>query len=249
MGSRCARCSRTRISAPSSARSCSSTTPDRRSSRRRRQRRGVGEHPHRGFETVTIVYAGEVEHRDSSGGGGRIGPGDVQWMTAAGGLVHEEFHGHAFARRGGPFEMVQLWVNLPAKDKWSPPRYQAITRRRHPDRGPARHGEPRARHRRRARRREGAGADLHADPRLGPAARRRHAGRSRGAGGLHDAARGAARVAARQRFRREHRRRRSRRCSTAPARASASIAPNRRPRCCSAASRSTSRSSARVRLS
>ncbi len=90
-------------------------------------RRGVGEHPHRGFETVTIVYAGEVEHRDSSGGGGRIGPGDVQWMTAAGGLVHEEFHGHAFARRGGPFEMVQLWVNLPAKDKRSPPRYQAIT--------------------------------------------------------------------------------------------------------------------------
>ena len=80
-------------------------------------RRGVGEHPHRGFETVTIVYEGEVEHRDSSGGGGRIGPGDVQWMTAAAGLVHEEFHGAEFARRGGAFEMVQLWVNLPAKDK------------------------------------------------------------------------------------------------------------------------------------
>jgi quercetin 2,3-dioxygenase len=90
------------------------------------ERRGVGEHPHRGFETVTIVYEGEVEHRDSSGGGGRIGPGDVQWMTAASGLVHEEFHGRDFARRGGMFEMVQLWVNLPAKDKMTPPRYQGI---------------------------------------------------------------------------------------------------------------------------
>jgi redox-sensitive bicupin YhaK (pirin superfamily) len=91
------------------------------------ERRGVGEHPHRGFETVTIVYAGEVEHRDSSGGGGTIGPGDVQWMTAASGVVHEEFHGRAFARQGGLFEMVQLWVNLPARDKMSPPRYQGIT--------------------------------------------------------------------------------------------------------------------------
>ena len=90
------------------------------------KRLGVGEHPHRGFETVTIVYEGEVEHRDSSGGGGRIGPGDVQWMTAAAGIVHEEFHGRDFARRGGMFEMVQLWVNLPAKDKMSPPGYQAI---------------------------------------------------------------------------------------------------------------------------
>jgi redox-sensitive bicupin YhaK (pirin superfamily) len=90
-------------------------------------RLGVGEHPHRGFETVTIVYAGEVEHCDSSGGGGRIGPGDVQWMTAAGGIVHEEFHGREFARRGGLFEMVQLWVNLPARDKMAPPRYQSIT--------------------------------------------------------------------------------------------------------------------------
>jgi redox-sensitive bicupin YhaK (pirin superfamily) len=89
-------------------------------------RRGVGEHPHRGFETVTIVYEGEVEHRDSSGGGGSIGPGDVQWMTAASGLVHEEFHGRDFARRGGMFEMVQLWVNLPAKDKMAAPRYQGI---------------------------------------------------------------------------------------------------------------------------
>jgi redox-sensitive bicupin YhaK (pirin superfamily) len=89
-------------------------------------RRGVGEHPHRGFETVTIVYHGEVEHRDSSGGGGRIGPGDVQWMTAASGLVHEEFHGREFARSGGLFEMVQLWVNLPRADKKAPPRYQSI---------------------------------------------------------------------------------------------------------------------------
>ena len=80
-------------------------------------------HPHRGFETVTIVYQGEVEHRDSSGGGG-IGPGDVQWMTAASGIVHEEFHGREYARRGGLFEMAQLWVNLPAKDKWAPPGYQ-----------------------------------------------------------------------------------------------------------------------------
>ncbi|HEX5056587.1 MAG TPA: pirin family protein [Gammaproteobacteria bacterium] len=96
------------------------------------QRLGVGEHPHRGFETVTIVYHGEVEHRDSSGGGGRIGPGDVQWMTAASGLVHEEFHGRQFAGKGGLFEMVQLWVNLPAKDKMSPPRYQAIVNDRIP---------------------------------------------------------------------------------------------------------------------
>lgn len=90
------------------------------------ERLGVGEHPHRGFETVTIVWEGEVEHRDSSGGGGRIGPGDVQWMTVASGLVHEEFHGRDWARRGGPFEMAQLWVNLPARDKTAPPGYQAI---------------------------------------------------------------------------------------------------------------------------
>lgn len=90
------------------------------------QRRGVGEHPHRGFETVTIVYDGEVEHRDSSGGGGIIGPGDVQWMTAAAGLVHEEFHGPDFAKKGGPFEMIQLWVNLAAKDKMATPGYQGI---------------------------------------------------------------------------------------------------------------------------
>ncbi len=89
--------------------------------------RGVGQHPHRGFETVTIVYAGEVAHRDSTGAGGEIGPGDVQWMTAAAGILHDEFHTEAFTRRGGTLEMVQLWVNLPAADKMSAPSYQAIT--------------------------------------------------------------------------------------------------------------------------
>lgn len=91
------------------------------------QRRGVGEHPHRGFETVTIVFDGEVEHLDSTGQGGTIGPGDVQWMTAASGILHEEFHGRDWARRGGRFEMAQLWVNLPAKGKRAAPGYQAIT--------------------------------------------------------------------------------------------------------------------------
>ncbi|AOV15816.1 quercetin 2,3-dioxygenase [Acidihalobacter aeolianus] len=90
-------------------------------------RRGVGEHPHRGFETVTIVYDGEVEHRDSTGAGGIIGPGDVQWMTAGGGILHEEFHSAAYSRTGGRFEVAQLWVNLPAKDKMTPAHYQGIT--------------------------------------------------------------------------------------------------------------------------
>lgn len=90
------------------------------------QRRGVGEHPHRGFETVTIVYSGEVDHRDSGGGGGRIGPGDVQWMTAGSGLVHEEMHSWDYTRRGGPFEAIQLWVNLPNRLKMTPPRYQTL---------------------------------------------------------------------------------------------------------------------------
>ncbi len=89
-------------------------------------KRGVGEHPHRGFETVTIVYQGEVEHGDSSGSHGTIGPGDVQWMTAASGLVHEEFHSEHFSRTGGEFEMVQLWVNLPSDKKQSSPGYQEI---------------------------------------------------------------------------------------------------------------------------
>jgi quercetin 2,3-dioxygenase len=91
------------------------------------KRRGVGQHPHRGFETVTIVYDGEVEHRDSTGGGGVIGPGDVQWMTAGSGILHEEFHSERYGKSGGPFEMAQLWVNLPAKDKMTAPGYQAIT--------------------------------------------------------------------------------------------------------------------------
>jgi len=91
-----------------------------------KDRRGVGEHAHRGFETVTIVYDGEVEHRDSAGNGGVIGPGDVQWMTAAGGIIHEEYHSPGFAKAGGPFRMVQLWVNLPAKDKMAPGGYQGI---------------------------------------------------------------------------------------------------------------------------
>lgn len=88
--------------------------------------RGVGEHPHRGFETVTIAYQGEVQHKDSAGGGGVIGTGDVQWMTAGSGLMHEEFHSEAFSQTGGVFEMVQLWVNLPTKDKMTAPKYQAI---------------------------------------------------------------------------------------------------------------------------
>lgn len=87
---------------------------------------GVGQHPHRGFETVTIVYKGEVAHRDSTGQGGVIGPGDVQWMTAGAGILHEEFHSPAFMQSGGTLEMVQLWVNLPAKNKMAPANYQAI---------------------------------------------------------------------------------------------------------------------------
>ncbi|MCC6832301.1 MAG: pirin family protein [Thermoleophilia bacterium] len=88
--------------------------------------RGVGVHPHRGFETVTIVYEGELEHRDSTGAGGRIGPGDVQWMTAASGILHEEFHSEAFTRDGGTLEMAQLWVNLRSADKNAAPGYQTI---------------------------------------------------------------------------------------------------------------------------
>ena len=90
---------------------------------------GVGQHPHRGFETATIVYRGEVAHRDSTGKGGVIGPGDVQWMTAGAGILHEEYHSETFTRSGGNLEMVQLWVNLPAKDKMTAPGYQAILAR------------------------------------------------------------------------------------------------------------------------
>lgn len=95
-------------------------------------RLGVGTHPHRGFETVTVVYTGQVEHRDSAGGGGVIENDEVQWMTAASGLVHEERHGKDFSKTGGRFEMVQLWVNLPKKDKMTKPRYQALTKKQIP---------------------------------------------------------------------------------------------------------------------
>lgn len=90
------------------------------------EKRGVGGHPHKGFETVTVAYQGELEHRDSSGGGGKIGAGDVQWMTAGNGIVHEEFHSADFTRAGGTLQMVQLWVNLRAADKKAPARYQTL---------------------------------------------------------------------------------------------------------------------------
>jgi redox-sensitive bicupin YhaK (pirin superfamily) len=89
--------------------------------------RGVGVHPHRGFETVTISYKGSVAHHDSAGNSGTIHPGDVQWMTAGSGILHKEYHDQEYARKGGPFEMVQLWVNLPKKDKLTSPHYQALT--------------------------------------------------------------------------------------------------------------------------
>ena len=92
--------------------------------------RGVGVHPHRGFETVTIAWQGSVAHHDSAGGGGVIGPGDVQWMTAASGILHKEYHEAEFSRRGGPFHMAQLWVNLPRAHKMDPPRYQPLAAER-----------------------------------------------------------------------------------------------------------------------
>ena len=98
-----------------------------------KEKRGVGGHPHKGFETVTVAYQGELEHRDSSGGGGKIGAGDVQWMTAGNGIVHEEFHSADFTRKGGTLQMVQLWVNLRAKDKSAPPGYQTLLKARIPN--------------------------------------------------------------------------------------------------------------------
>jgi quercetin 2,3-dioxygenase len=89
--------------------------------------RGVDVHPHKGFETVTIAYKGSVAHHDSTGNSGVINPGDVQWMTAGSGILHKEYHEKEFSKTGGPFEMIQLWVNLPAKNKLTAPRYQAIT--------------------------------------------------------------------------------------------------------------------------
>jgi len=93
----------------------------------RERPRGVGVHPHRGFETVTIAYHGKVAHNDSTGNSGVISEGDIQWMTAASGILHKEYHEEEFSKKGGPFQMIQLWVNLPAKDKMSKPKYQAIT--------------------------------------------------------------------------------------------------------------------------
>lgn len=104
-------------------------------------RRGVGVHPHKGFETVTLAYQGEVEHKDSSGGGGVIKSGDVQWMTAGRGIVHSEYHSEAFAKQGGIFEMVQLWVNLPAKDKLTKPKYQSIDSKDIPNLSVGEHSE------------------------------------------------------------------------------------------------------------
>ena len=97
------------------------------------EKRGVGGHPHKGFETVTVAYQGEIEHRDSSGGGGKIAAGDVQWMTAGNGIVHEEFHSQDFTRKGGPFQMVQLWVNLRAKDKSAKAGYQTLLKAQIPN--------------------------------------------------------------------------------------------------------------------
>lgn len=97
------------------------------------EKRGVGGHPHKGFETVTVAYQGELEHRDSSGGGGRIGAGDVQWMTAGNGIVHEEFHSRDFTRQGGTLQMVQLWVNLRAQDKRAPAGYQTLLKAQIPN--------------------------------------------------------------------------------------------------------------------
>lgn len=97
------------------------------------RRHGVGQHPHRGFETVTIAYQGSINHRDSAGNSGVIHPGDVQWMTAGSGVVHEEMHGDELAREGGVFEAVQLWVNLPKAEKMTPPAYQELKNDRIPE--------------------------------------------------------------------------------------------------------------------
>src|SRR5437870_5449924 len=97
------------------------------------EKRGVGAHPHKGFETVTVVYQGELEHRDSSGGGGKIGAGDVQWMTAGNGIVHEEFHSHDFTQKGGTLQMAQLWVNLRAKNKSAKAGYQTLLKAQIPN--------------------------------------------------------------------------------------------------------------------
>ena len=91
------------------------------------QPRGVGVHPHAGFETVTIAYKGKIAHHDSAGNSGIIGEGDVQWMTAGSGLLHKEYHEEEFSKTGGLFQMVQLWVNLPSQYKKTAPKYQELT--------------------------------------------------------------------------------------------------------------------------
>ena len=116
------------------------------------EKRGVGGHPHKGFETVTVAYQGELEHRDSSGGGGKIGAGDVQWMTAGNGIVHEEFHSQDFTRKGGTLQMVQLWVNLRAKDKSAKAGLPDLAQSADSQRGTAAGRRNGARHRRRIRR-------------------------------------------------------------------------------------------------
>ena len=92
------------------------------------RRRGVGTHPHRGFETVTVAYQGSVAHKDSAGNGGVIRPGEVQWMTAGAGILHNEYHDESFGKTGGVMHMLQIWVNLPRKHKLTAPKYQGLER-------------------------------------------------------------------------------------------------------------------------
>ena len=131
------------------------------------EKRGVGGHPHKGFETVTVAYQGELEHRDSSGGGGKIGAGDVQWMTAGNGIVHEEFHSQDFTRKGGTLQMVQLWVNLRAKDKSAKARLSDLAQGADSQRRAAARRRNGARHRRRIRRTQRRGENIHAHQSVG----------------------------------------------------------------------------------
>ena len=135
------------------------------------RRRGVGTHPHRGFETVTIAYEGAIAHRDSAGNGGVIGPGEVQWMTAGAGILHNEFHEETFARAGGVLHMMQIWVNLPRRHKLAAPKYQALTERSIASVPLAGEQGGGAGHLRVLRGRAGTGGDLLARAHAGPAAR------------------------------------------------------------------------------
>ncbi len=161
--------------------------------------RGVGQHPHRGFETVTLVYQGELEHKDSTGGGGTIGPGDVQWMTAASGILHEEYHSEAFTRTGGTLEMIQLWVNLPGKDKKANPGYQTLLDRNIPSVALGWRRRAGAGDRGRVCRPEGTGEDVHADQHLGSAAQPRQDHDDHAAGGPYGRDGGAVGHGSRQR--------------------------------------------------